>query len=101
HPPPPPSPPPLHDSLPIYPDTDGPQGVIFTDIDLDPWPDKCVIPDYLRLSGSFNILATLKKADRLLEQIEPGLPLADRPLVIYRSEEHTSELQSPDHLVCR
>src|SRR5438552_6740846 len=22
-------------------------------------------------------------------------------LVVYRSEEHTSELQSPDHLVCR
>src|SRR5258708_24092221 len=25
----------------------------------------------------------------------------DRPLGAYRSEEHTSELQSPDHLVCR
>src|SRR5207244_11792595 len=24
-----------------------------------------------------------------------------RPLVVRRSEEHTSELQSPDHLVCR
>ena len=23
------------------------------------------------------------------------------PIVYYRSEEHTSELQSPDHLVCR
>src|SRR5258708_26137796 len=26
---------------------------------------------------------------------------ADLPLDIQRSEEHTSELQSPDHLVCR
>src|SRR5438552_18494414 len=27
--------------------------------------------------------------------------LVDRPQLKYRSEEHTSELQSPDHLVCR
>src|SRR5258708_10988118 len=29
------------------------------------------------------------------------LRLADVPGMIERSEEHTSELQSPDHLVCR
>src|SRR5258708_9718541 len=28
-------------------------------------------------------------------------PEQDRPHVTLRSEEHTSELQSPDHLVCR
>src|SRR5947208_12592068 len=28
-------------------------------------------------------------------------PLADKLLIAARSEEHTSELQSPDHLVCR
>src|SRR5258708_13849619 len=27
--------------------------------------------------------------------------LAFNPSLIFRSEEHTSELQSPDHLVCR
>src|SRR5207244_12425388 len=26
---------------------------------------------------------------------------SDLPLTFHRSEEHTSELQSPDHLVCR
>src|SRR5438552_11251149 len=35
----------------------------------------------------------------------PAIPLrtrdADSPSVLARSEEHTSELQSPDHLVCR
>src|SRR5258708_28203110 len=36
----------------------------------------------------------------------PGEPEARRPIVLIRevrarSEEHTSELQSPDHLVCR
>src|SRR5256885_17033589 len=29
------------------------------------------------------------------------LPVAGRPLLGYRSEEHTSELQSPCNLVCR
>src|SRR5258708_24692388 len=33
---------------------------------------------------------------------ESGLPFSSRNLVAcLRSEEHTSELQSPDHLVCR
>src|SRR5258708_29552277 len=29
------------------------------------------------------------------------VPYPDRKFVLLRSEEHTSELQSPDHLVCR
>src|SRR5207244_10538542 len=28
-------------------------------------------------------------------------PILPRPCACWRSEEHTSELQSPDHLVCR
>src|SRR5258708_15276487 len=40
------------------------------------------------------------------EQASPGLDLVDdrlywSPQLWGRSEEHTSELQSPDHLVCR
>ena len=31
----------------------------------------------------------------------PKAPTATGDLVMLRSEEHTSELQSPDHLVCR
>src|SRR5438552_8625156 len=30
-----------------------------------------------------------------------GLGISINNNIIYRSEEHTSELQSPDHLVCR
>src|SRR5258708_20862808 len=30
-----------------------------------------------------------------------ALPHVDFPTIYVRSEEHTSELQSPDHLVCR
>src|SRR5258708_14590299 len=32
---------------------------------------------------------------------ERGARLDDDPAALLRSEEHTSELQSPDHLVCR
>src|SRR5258708_25523996 len=38
--------------------------------------------------------------DRVREVIN-GKPLPDRQCSRLRSEEHTSELQSPDHLVCR
>src|SRR5258708_26281727 len=31
----------------------------------------------------------------------PSIPTSGENTFIYRSEEHTSELQSPDHLVCR
>src|SRR5258708_10431995 len=33
--------------------------------------------------------------------LRPGRPLAFTQREAQRSEEHTSELQSPDHLVCR
>src|SRR5438552_6629309 len=38
-------------------------------------------------------------ADRVRELLGPLAPAPREPLG--RSEEHTSELQSPDHLVCR
>src|SRR5438552_6097156 len=34
-------------------------------------------------------------------QTVPSKPRNGAPLTAMRSEEHTSELQSPDHLVCR
>jgi hypothetical protein len=58
-------------------------------IDLANWPPSSTIPDSDRSSGPFNILATLWRANRLLEQIEPGLPLADLPLWIYWSTTRT------------
>src|SRR5438552_10498502 len=44
-------------------------------------------------------LARLQRFDRALE--EAGLDLGGSRTQVFRSEEHTSELQSPDHLVCR
>jgi hypothetical protein len=66
------------------PDTGRIYGVSAT---FDPanWPQKVRIPDQGRLSGPFNILAALRRADRLLEQIEPGLPLGDRTLTVFWS----------------
>src|SRR5438552_4850288 len=48
----------------------------------------------------------LQRSDRLLwgwlSRVWPARTKgADRSVVASRSEEHTSELQSPDHLVCR
>src|SRR5258708_32715909 len=39
--------------------------------------------------------------DRAAAASEAGQPVAGRRAGACRSEEHTSELQSPDHLVCR
>src|SRR5258708_20710884 len=50
---------------------------------------------------------TLFRSQELLAKHEPqtgaGLPYGTPGsiIVLFRSEEHTSELQSPDHLVCR
>src|SRR5258708_27520718 len=47
---------------------------------------------------------TLFRSQRLPRRLPRGNAAAPRPLVPgrpCRSEEHTSELQSPDHLVCR
>src|SRR5207244_11658489 len=42
-----------------------------------------------------------RDADRHRRRNDRGQGGADRPRRQPRSEEHTSELQSPDHLVCR
>src|SRR5258708_22405334 len=44
--------------------------------------------------GAFCLYRTSASASRLPEPLQPAV-------VSRRSEEHTSELQSPDHLVCR
>jgi hypothetical protein len=69
------------------PATNGVYGVIRPAVEPADWPEDNVtlLQDRGRESGPFNILAMLRKANRLLEQIEPGLPLAGRPLVVYWS----------------
>src|SRR5258708_31928282 len=53
------------------------------------WRDPCISSLFLSLH---------RATPRLLEGAEKSWPHRSGPI---RSEEHTSELQSPDHLVCR
>src|SRR5258708_24425472 len=66
-------------------------------------PPRSTLFPYTTLFRSWpDGLAALNTAflcDGFVVVLPPGIVL-DRPLQM-RSEEHTSELQSPDHLVCR
>src|SRR5258708_17405747 len=44
---------------------------------------------------------TLFRSAVPVPDLHPGFPVELEPNPGWRSEEHTSELQSPDHLVCR
>src|SRR5207244_9224754 len=95
------SPPPLHDALPIS--------------DIDDWLERLAphepVSSYRHNVGEDNADAHLKRqlmAHQVVLAITDGkLDLGPWEQVFYaefdgrRSEEHTSELQSPDHLVCR
>src|SRR5258708_23613031 len=52
------------------------------------------------LKQGFPVTAFDRNADKANALIESGGTVA-RSIAELRSEEHTSELQSPDHLVCR
>src|SRR3712207_8260780 len=82
----------LHDALPIY-------------HKFDPIPQE----DYYALAGIFRSTETCYGTIRVIQSLHPsplleflpesGLPHSIEPLA--RSEEHTSELQSRQYLVCR
>src|SRR5690348_17916828 len=77
----------LHDALPIYVNNDG-------------WPDLYFTSSRF---GATNALY-LNQKDGTFRDVaaEAGVAALNRPGEgVSRSEEHTSELQSPVHLVCR
>src|SRR5947208_7439563 len=45
--------------------------------------------------------AVLVRADGPVTEPQSTGGKPDKVIVVFRSEEHTTELQSPDHLVCR
>src|SRR5258708_21829432 len=55
--------------------------------------------EHLGDDGDQDVVGALADLGRAAE--DRHLPAAARPRSARRSEEHTSELQSPDHLVCR
>src|SRR5207244_5649632 len=91
----------LHDALPILrtptalTEVDGRTGVTL-------WPAASNVEeasDSVHLCAPVNDSASQTGRDRFLQQAGWHLR-AGRSQVHFRSEEHTSELQSPDHLVC-
>src|SRR5438552_6508107 len=54
--------------------------------------------DYLHIKNAVGTLCS----QRFIEVLtSASVPFTAYPALLLRSEEHTSELQSPDHLVCR
>src|SRR5258708_11075486 len=66
-------------------------------------PPRSTLFPYTTLFRSRALPGARRVVDRLAgEQLVGELALEEHHrLVVARSEEHTSELQSPDHLVCR
>src|SRR5438874_7386124 len=74
-------------------------------------PPRSTLFPYTTLFRSPNDLITLNQADKvpgsgvLTDHISPGATItlrdAVRLMIVFRSEEHTSELQSRRDLVCR
>src|SRR5258708_25422454 len=64
-------------------------------------PPRSTLFPYTTLFRSRDFSAAFEQADVLVSPTTPttAFPIGER--VDDRSEEHTSELQSPDHLVCR
>src|SRR5207244_10694474 len=81
----------LHDALPIY-------GSLVQWLHVSKYPPSLSFTA-LELGLAALLLATSFRVARLA----PGAARTLTPLAVLgqRSEEHTSELQSPDHLVCR
>src|SRR5438552_4922342 len=63
----------------------------------DPGPRGCCVPGEMHIFV-WTIRWTVAWANRVSNDVSPGT--TEQPISA-RSEEHTSELQSPDHLVCR
>src|SRR5207244_5629154 len=86
----------LHDALPIS------ARVSLRDLNV-----SARFPDHIFAGEQAEVLVTLRNSKRLLPSFSILVEMRgsfDRPgmlLTKKRSEEHTSELQSPDHLVCR
>src|SRR5207244_11134728 len=89
----------LHDALPIYEDAKLEHFVLdlgHTDVPIEV---RCI-----RGNTGFAAADFVKsvEADLLVVPLDPKKNAGQLPPNLeWRSEEHTSELQSPDHLVCR
>src|SRR5438552_13880822 len=92
----------LHDALRgLLPNYDGKVRVVFKDFPIEqlhPWARTAAIAG--RCAYQQNPMAFWKMYDFIYDNQEI-ISAANAMGFCWRSEEHTSELQSPDHLVCR
>src|SRR5207244_12067074 len=61
----------------------------------------CVQPLSEHVGGTWRVGPVEGEPARMASALLKGITPSPCPLPLQRSEEHTSELQSPDHLVCR
>src|SRR5256885_11913904 len=64
-------------------------------------PPRSTLFPYTTLFRSCHIASARVRNSSSLGEANPRWPSIDRSLCLVRSEEHTSELQSPCNLVCR
>src|SRR5207244_12300551 len=74
--------------------------MIIDEIRLDPgWQNGAYAAPPPGLRAALHLIFVMTQNSLQLQTLAPSREDADR--YVTRSEEHTSELQSPDHLVCR
>src|SRR5690606_40616518 len=64
-------------------------------------PSGCGKSTLLRSIAGLNHMGTVQFGDQIWSDQRTFVPPERRPLAMVRSEEHTSELQSRENLVCR
>src|SRR5258708_15479320 len=77
-----------------------PRGLFFLMIRRPPRSTLFPYTTLFRSMLAFVVIGAGQTRDRI-EQDDDIVAELDHDVVILRSEEHTSELQSPDHLLCR
>src|SRR5207244_10229721 len=88
----------LHDALPIL-FTGTHNGTLKTPMGDVPATGRKVKGEFIQI---FQVdRGLVKKLNLMFDQVQLMTQLGMAPAPPQRSEEHTSELQSPDHLVCR
>src|SRR5258708_24715044 len=64
-------------------------------------PPRSTLFPYTTLFRSIGAMIIMQEEFYTVDELARRLRVSRETIIVWRSEEHTSELQSPDHLVCR